>query len=555
MSQLVFINGKVVTFDGNDRIASAVAIQNDRIALVGSDDDIREAYAKADRVIDLKGRVLVPGLTDGHAHLDREGLKDVYPSLGGAKCIDDILAVIAKEVKAKKPGEWIVTMPVGKPPTYWKVEEGLKEGRYPTRWDLDKVSPNNPVYIRPAWGYWSHLLPVVSVANSRALEIAGLNKSSVPAAGSIEYDRDEKGELTGIFREQNFMPVMELSVFSMMPRFTHLHRVQGIRTSMKAYNAFGTTGIFEEHGVSGELIAAYQELNQNEELTVRARLSYSPSWTDHQGFSNSWLIDKWAGMLRGRGFGDEHLRLMGFFVAAEVTLENRLRAMCAPYTGWAGFNYDTALPKDQLIEVLVAAARLGVRPGGFAGHHLLDVFEEVHQIVPIDKQRWVLGHISNFSRRDVERIKRLGLVLTTHTNRHIRREGHINQNKKGVDPHHDVVPLRSLIDAGVHVSLATDNVPISLFHPIWHCVNRVDQYTNEKIAPEQAITRYEALRAATYEGAYLTFDEKERGSIEVGKKADLAVLSADPLTVAEDDIKDIASDLTDYNGRVVHEVT
>jgi predicted amidohydrolase YtcJ len=549
----VFINGKVVTFDGEDRIASAVAVQDDRIALVGSDSDVRAAYPKADRVIDLKGRVLIPGLTDGHAHLDREGLKSVFPSLGGARCIDDILATVAKEVKKKRPGEWIVTMPVGDPPAYWKVAEGLKEGRYPTRWDLDKVSPDNPVYIRPAWGYWNHLLPVVSVANSRALEVAGLTKSSVPAADSIEYDRDEKGKLTGIFREQNFMPVLELTVFGMTPRFTHSHRVQGIRDSMKAYNAFGTTAIFEEHGVSGELIAAYQELNENDELTVRARLSYSPSWADQQGFSNSWLIDKWAGMLRGRGFGDEHLRLMGFFVSPEVTRENKLRAMSAPYTGWAGFNYDTALPKEQLKDVLVAAARLGVRPGGLNGH-LLDVYEEVHQIVPIDKQRWIIGHISNISRRDIERIKRLGLVLTTHTNRHLRREGHINLKMKGVDPHHDVVPLRSLIDAGIHVSLATDNVPVSLFHPIWHCVNRVDQYTNEKVAPEQAITRYEALRAATYEGAYLTFDEKLRGSIEVGKRADLAVLSADPLTVPEDDIKDIAADLTVYNGRVVHEV-
>lgn len=550
MSQTILVNGKVLTFDQQDLITEAVAIDGDRIVQVGSSADVRSAYPKAE-TIDLRGRTLVPGLTDGHAHLDREGLKGVYPSLAGARCIDDILAMIAKEVKTKRPGEWVVTMPIGEPPTYWKVVEGLKEGRYPTRWELDRVSPDNPVFIRPAWGYWSHLLPVVSVANTRALEIAGLTKDSVPAADSIEYDRDEKGELTGIFRERNFMPVMEMTVFRMIPGFTHQNRVQGIREAMKAYNRFGTTGIFEEHGVSSELIAAYQELNENDELTVRARLSYSPGWIRNPEFSNSWLIDRWAGMLRGRGFGDEHLRLFGFFVSPEVTVENALRGMSAPYTGWAGFNYDTGLEREELKEVLIAAARLGVRPGGLSGH-LLDIFEEVHEVVPIDKQRWIIGHISNFSRRDIERIKRLGLVLTTHTNRHLRREGHINVAKEGVDPTHDVVPLRSLIDAGVHVSLATDNVPVTLFHPIWHCVNRVDRYTNEKIAPEQAITPYEALRAATYEGAYLTFDEKMRGSIEVGKKADLAVLSADPLSVAEDDIKDIESELTFYNGRVVH---
>src|SRR5438067_10324996 len=113
---------------------------------------------------------------------------------------------------------------------------------------------------------------------------------------------------------------------------------------------------------------------------------------------------------------------------------------------------------------------------------------------------------------------------------------------------------RDLIDAGVKVGLITDNVPISLFWPIWESVARRSRVTNERIAPEQAITRAEALRCATEHGAYLTFDEDKKGSLEPGKLADLAVLSADPLTVAEADIADIRSLMTMVGGKIVYEM-
>ncbi|MEC5293130.1 amidohydrolase [Aurantimonas sp. C2-5-R2] len=548
------INGNVITVDREDRIASAVAIDGGRISMVGDDNAVVEACPGPHRVIDLKGRTVIPGLIDGHAHLDREGLKTVYPSLAGAACIQDILEIVRKVAQTTPPGEWILTMPVGDPPSYWNVPSNLRENRFPTRWELDSVAPDHPVYIRPAWGYWNHKLPVVSVANSYALRLAGLDRDSAPATSSIEYDRDAStDELTGIFRDWNFMPVLELSVFKMMPRFTHEHRVQGLRDSMRAYNAVGTTGIFEEHGVAAELYDAYRELHDRQEMTVRARLAFSPSWSDTGSQGNSWLLENWGSWLSGSGIGDDDLRMLGFFVSPDVTVENMLRSQAAPYTGWAGFNYNTALPREQLKDLLITAARLGIRPGGLS-LELLDVFEEVHQVIPIDRQRWVIGHISIITRRDIERIKKLGLVLTTHTNRHIRREGHLHQSKKGIDPAHDIVPMRSLINAGIHVSLATDNVPISLFHPMWHCVSRLDQYTDEEIAPGQRISRYEALRAATLEGAYLTFDENSRGSIEVGKQADLAVLSHDPLRVPAEELVDITADITLVGGKIVHNI-
>jgi predicted amidohydrolase YtcJ len=165
----------------------------------------------------------------------------------------------------------------------------------------------------------------------------------------------------------------------------------------------------------------------------------------------------------------------------------------------------------------------------------------------------VLGHISTLSSRDVARIARMGLVITTHTNRYIFKEGHLLQKRLPPERHMEIAPIRSLIDAGVSVALATDNVPVSLFWPVWQAISRMNRYTNEQVVPEQALTREQAIRCATWCGAYLTFDEDKRGSLEAGKLADLVVLSDDPLTVEEIRIREISARMTMVGGRIVHE--
>jgi len=172
--------------------------------------------------------------------------------------------------------------------------------------------------------------------------------------------------------------------------------------------------------------------------------------------------------------------------------------------------------------------------------------------VPLNGRRWVVGHINVLSPHDIERIVRMGLVVTPHTNSNLYKGGHTWQEKLPPDRQGWNTPLRDLLDAGVQVGLVTDNVPVSLFWPIWETVARLSRVTNTRIAPEQALTRAEALRCATMGGAYLTYDEDKKGSLEPGKLADLAVLSADPLTVAEPAIRDISADMTMVGGRVVY---
>ena len=182
---------------------------------------------------------------------------------------------------------------------------------------------------------------------------------------------------------------------------------------------------------------------------------------------------------------------------------------------------------------------------------MLDLFEEVDRIVPIRDQRWVLGHLSSLSREDIGRVRDLGLVTTSHTNRYVYKEGHLLAEKLGPGRAHEVSPLRSLIEAGVPVSLATDNVPVSMFWPMWQAVTRINRYSGAPVAPQEALSRSQALQAATVSGAMLTFEEDRKGRLAPGLLADLTVLDRDPLAVADDALMDLRSELTLVGGQVV----
>jgi len=549
-ADLIFHNGKIITVDARFRIAQGVAISGGRFAAVGSDADVRRHAGAATRMIDLKGRTVVPGLVDGHAHADREGLKLVFPALGKVRSIADILDRIAELVRAAKPGEWIVTMPIGDPPTYFDVPDILKEKRFPTRYELDEVAPDNPVYIRSIWGFWRHTKPLVSIANTRALELAGITRDTPAPLPSVSIEKGADGEPTGIFVEDTLMPVMELTLLRCAPGFTHQDRVRTLPEAMRAYHAFGTTSIFEEHGVSAELMRAYKEVHRAGGLTMRTALVASPDWAAIPEGPFERIITGWFGWLSEPTLGDEFLRITGLFVNMDVEAENIVRSRAHPYTGWAGFHYHNALPRERLKELLIACARNRIRVTSIR-RNMLELFDEVNRVVPIGDLRWVFGHISVLTQDEINRAADLGLAVSTHTNRYIYKEGHLLKQRLGAERENEISPLRSLVDAGVKLSLGTDNVPVSMFYPIWQAVARKSLYTGEVIAPEQKLSREQALRAATVDSAWLTFEEDKKGSIETGKYADLAVLSADPLTVEEDGLKDISSELTVVGGKIV----
>jgi predicted amidohydrolase YtcJ len=551
-ADLALTGGKIVTLDARSRTVSALAIRGDRIAALGTDEEIAPLIGPGTRRIDLRGRLAVPGLFDGHAHMDREGLKRKWPSLAGARSIDDILQIVEKLVRGAAPGEWIVTMPVGEPPLYEGLPDALAERRWPTRHDLDRVAPDHPVYIRAIWGHWRNTLPLVSIANTRALARAGIDRHTRPPAPSIEIQRDAAGEPTGVLIEHTYKPLVEHTLMAVAPRFTLEDRVAGLAESMRVYNRCGTTSVFEGHGISAEVLAAYQALRERGRPSVRAHLLWSPAWPSAEPGAVTALLRSWGAWLARRGLGDEYLRMGGLYTESDYSEENRLRGATSPYTGWASFSYLAALPEDVMVEMMIEAARHHIRVGSFTPN-ILDLYERVNRAVPIVDRRWIIEHIGVYGAEEIARIRALGLVLTSYTGRYIWQDGAALARELGPGGASRIAPLRALREAGVHVALSTDNVPPSLFDSIHHAVARKPRGATAAVGPDQCLTREEALACASREGAYLTFEEGLKGTLEVGKLADVAVLDGDLMTIPEDAIPGIRADLVVVGGAVVLE--
>jgi predicted amidohydrolase YtcJ len=551
-ADLILTNGKIIAVDPAFTIAQAIAIAGDRILAVGPDAAMAAMAGPATRVVDLKGKAVIPGITDGHAHMDREALRSVFPALGPVRSIRDIQDRIAELARAKQPGEWIVTMPIGDPPYYFDVPESLAEKRWPTRQELDAAAPENPVFIRSIWGYWRGTFPLVSCANTEALRRAGVTRDTVSPVDTVKIEKDANGDPTGVFIEREMAPVAELIWFRQAAAFTPADRLRTLPQSARAYHAFGTTSVFEGHGASTELLRTYKQAHREGALTMRAALAFSPNWQAAGAAPLGPFVEAWAGWLGEPGFGNDWLKMSGLYVHAGREAADDVRARAAPYTGWAGFNSNHGLPRDQAKQLLLHCAANDIR-AVMIGSSNLDLYDEVDREIPLQGRRWVISHISTIPPRDIERIVRMGLVLTTHTNNYLYKGLHAQAQRLPPERHGEIVPLRSLLNAGVKVSLATDNVPVSPFLPIWQAVARTSYQTKERIGAAEALSRADALRCATVNGAYLTFDENKKGSLEVGKLADLAVVSADPLVTEESSIPETHSLMTMVGGRIVHE--
>lgn len=392
----------------------------------------------------------------------------------------------------------------------------------------------------------------MSIANTKALASAGIDRHTLPPAPSIQIDRDLAGDPSGVFYEFTYKPLVEKTLMSGIPQFSADDRVRGLTDSMRAYNRTGTTSVFEGHGVATEVLQAYQRLRDQGPLPVRATLMFSPAWPSTDPHAVADLLTDWGRWLAGRGLGDEWLRVAGLYTESDFSEENRLRATCGPYTGWAGFNFDCALPEDTMVEMMIEAARLGVRIGSFTPN-ILDLYERVNRAVPMSEQRWIVEHVGIIKPDEIARMRDLGVVLQAYTNKYIWQDGETLRATLGESGANDVVPMRNLLDAGIHVSLATDNVPPTLFAPIYHVVSRRTETGTEPLGPAQALSPLEALACASREGAWLSFEEDFKGTLEIGKAADLAILTHDPLTVDETVLPDIAATCVITGGKVVWE--
>lgn len=546
---LILHNGHLITMNAAQPTAQAVAVAGGRIVYVGTDAEARSLAGPRTRLIDLQGQTVMPGFIDAHAHMEREGLKTLRPSLAHARCVDDVLQVIREEVARRPKGEWIITMPVGQPPYYFGGPDTLAEKRMPNRWELDAVAPEHPVYIPGLFGNWG-VPPGYSALNSLALLANHLHSDSHACCQGIELERGHDGQLTGIIVERNKRPMVEFDVLKGVPAFSFDDRLEGLRRSQAIYHAYGTTSIYEGHGSAPQTLSAYRQLWEDDALSMRTRLCISPTWTREE--AEYFLRDSYA-YARGRGLGDDYLRISGINLGlggTEASWQASRNAL--PNTGWTGFvEWHNSIEDYHFYAE--AAARHNIRVHSVVDDRIsevLDVYEAIHARYPLHGRRWVVEHIGDVTAEDIVRMRRLGLFITTNPLYTVWKNG----APKVEAPYQGnrFMPLKTLIEEGFQVSAGSDNIPVNPFYAVWTSVVRQERTTGKVIGPEQRLSRWQALQLITAYGAWLSYEEHLKGTLEVGKFADLAVLSANPLSVADEALPDIHALLTLVGGRIVH---
>ncbi len=518
----------------------------------GGHGDVKSWRDRRTQVVDLRGATVIPGLVDGHAHLDREGLKSIYPSLARCRSIADVQAMVRKLAARMPKGEWVVTMPVGAPPFYQDQPGSLAEGRWPTRADLDAAAPEHPVYVRGIWGYWNKP-PVYSIANSQALRAAGITRHTVAPKG-VEIVKDAAGEPTGVFIEHNLIQVLEFTLMRAVPRFTPAQRLAALEASQRTYAAYGVTAVYEGHGVAPELLVVYRQAREGGKLALRATLAVSPTWEGaREGERALPELAAWAG---GRGLGDDRLRVGGICLHYGGDPEvARILHASQPYTGWAGF-VESSNAREEYVAQATLAARLGLRVNTLVTRCLpdvLDVWEKIATQTPIAPLRWVLVHLNAATPDQLARIRRLGAVATTNPISYLWRSGAAEVERLGA-PAEQLLPHRSLARLRIPFGIATDNKPADPWLAFNAVVARRDMASGAVLGGRERLTRAQALAALTTGGAFVTFAERERGRLVPGFAADLAVLEHDPLTAPLEALAGQTARLTMVAGEIVHRV-
>jgi hypothetical protein len=564
-ADLLIHNAVVHTVDADDSVAEAIAIRGSRILAVGALADVQRVCDSQTRRVDLQGRTVVPGFVDAHPHLDTVGLRLTKPSFGQPKSIADILAVIRAEAAKRRPGEWIVCNPVASEPEVFGYPAALAEGRWPTRHDLDQAAPDHPVYIEPP----QLVAPGFAFANSMAMRLCGITaSSSVPEGVQIEVDA--AGEPTGVFRDIHFpkwLPVRDGafraqgSLFPALPELTDAETLKAVAAGARAFNEAGITTIYEGHGIPAGPQRAYMDLWSRKQLTVRTYfvVSYPIAFYRDREQGNA-LIEQTARYAGGNGFGDDLLKFGGLGFSFDSAAAMGACLMRQPYTGAAGTPWlgvqlaDDASFRDIVKRCAAAGLRVQVQcSGGGAIDKVLRTYEEVDREIPIEGRRWTIQHCQFPSPANMETCRRLGVLPTTTTN-FLWMYGSVYRKAFGEELAQQAIPFRSWLDAGVPIAQSTDGNPFQPMFALWQLLARRDAVSGQSLgSPSQSLTRAEALRVYTLNGARTAFWDEVTGSIEPGKYADLAVLSQDIMTVDLDRIPQTRVLATLLGGQAVHD--
>jgi predicted amidohydrolase YtcJ len=534
----IFINGNVYTANEKQPHAEAIAVKGDRIVFVGSNAAAKNYQGPTTRIVDLHGATTLPGMTDAHQHLEGVGFREMTLNLEGITNLQDFLAKVKARVDQAKPGEWVTGR--GWIETFWTPPV------FPTRWDLDKVSPNNPVILGRSDGHGT-------VVNSAALKIAGITKDTPsPFGGEISKDK-QSGEPNGML-----LDAAQGLVRRHVPPTSRADAERAVVVGVQRDLGLGWTQV-QNPGGSYEDIDIYRKLYGEGKIKLRIyKVLSAPGKEAQRLLSEGPIIGEYGNRLT--------VRALKFY--ADGSLGSRSAALLAPYSDAPDTSGFLTVKEENLLPVLEEALRKGIQCethaiGDKGNRFILDEYEKALNAVPasqrkIAEPRWRVEHSQIVNPLDIPRFAKLGIIPSMQAS-HAIGDLHFAPARLGMKRLEGAYAWNSFIKSGVVVPGGSD-APVERGEPMiefYAAVARKDikGYSGEGWHPEEKVTREQGLKMLTIWPAYAAFEEKLRGSIEVGKLADLTVLSADIMKIPEMDILKTHCVMTVIGGEVVYQAT
>ena len=529
VADTILVNGNILTMDAKRSTARALAIKGGNILLVGDDQTVRALAGENSKVIDLAGRTVTPGLIDAHCHLSACGqLGTVYVDISWPKVftISDMQAKLAEKISVTPPGEWVVG-------SGW-VTFG---GKYPTKHDLDPVSPNHPVFVLNQGGH-------MAAVNSLALEMAGV-KASTPDPGNGRFLREANNEPNGTVLNH---PAMDYFRRLWPPELSDVKTYEtAILSPMAKFASMGVTSFQDVYARDMDRMQAYFNIAKRGEMSIRGQVMNVLEYIQE-------LDGRIAGIEAIR-YEDEYMHFAGAKFQADGALEASYTN--EPHDGLA-WNIPIWKPKD-LNEAVKAFHDAGYQvaihtAGDAATDMALDAIEKAMNANPRSDPRHRIEHSVLNTDKALQREKDLGIVVSTQPTL-IRAFYDAAERIWGEERAQTMIPTRTWLDMGVPLCLSSDAPSMPWWDPqstLFSSIVRVSP-SKKPVSPEQALTIEEAMYAHTMGGAYADFAENKKGSLEPAKFADLIVWHDNPYSVATEDILKLTIDLTMVGGKVVHQ--
>ncbi len=524
----------------------AVAIRGDRFVAVGTDADVLKTAGPGTQKIDLHGRCVIPGLIEGHVHPIEAALSEIDGPIPVFHSIPEIQTYIREQAKKLPSGQIILV-----PKVY---STRLVEHRYPTRQEIDAAASGREAVVDNGYA---------SVLDSVLLKHLGITRST-PQPSNGRIVKDKNGEPTGLVLGA---PQLLGKVRESRP-VTPKDQLWALKSMLQHYNAVGITSIDDRlEGPDG--FRAYQTLHDAGELTVRSYVTYiikaqgTPADVRKEieqiPFVTGWG-DKWLRVGSLKTIVDGGILIGTAYLRQPYGPHTQIYGFVEP--GYRGVLY---VPRENVFAMAQAADELGWQmtahvTGGGSLDILLDAYEAANRIKPILGRRFVATHANFPDERAIERAKKLGVAFDVQP-AWLYFDGPALKDVFGPERIKHFLPLRSLIDAGLVVGGGSDHMirfdprlstnPYDPFFEMWMAITR-KMADGNVLHPEQRISRFEALKMWTWNNAYLEFSEKETGSIEPGKLADMVEINKNFASCPEDEIKDIEALQTIVGGRVIY---